>query len=397
MTLPNFTGPGYLGGESPDGLTTVAGVPIAARVDVLWRDPADPDAQDVLVQTTQAAPDGTWQITDVNPDLDYVIRGTKNGFDDVTVVGARPVRTDVLIYESSLQSSTEMDGVVGDVRLESGVPPFSASVIGLLPSGLEPVLVGRRLIIEGVSEDEGSWSPVLRITDRNGVHADVAFDLQIAVPFDEYWSNVLVLLHLDGDIYDETLRVWTASTTAAFVANAGVGGSGAISSAIQTAYAAALDVINGDFTIEFFVKADDWATWGFANSLGSLSIAFGKMTPAGVSNYWSVGPNGQGRVAFYAWNNGAQILRVSTGIVPTGTLTHVSVMRFGNRLLVSIAGVVEDLGNVGSINLGPNTPFSVGRYNSQQRVGLQDELRITKGVARYTENFVPPSKPFLSR
>ena len=55
-TLPNFTGPGYFAGEAPDGLTTVAGVPVAAQVQVLWRDAADPAATDTLVaQTTSSA------------------------------------------------------------------------------------------------------------------------------------------------------------------------------------------------------------------------------------------------------------------------------------------------------------------------------------------------------
>lgn len=100
-TLPDFTGPGYFAGESPDGLTTVAGVPVAADVRVYWRDPEDSAAPDVLVAQTASAANGTWRITNLNPALHYVVRGRKAGFDDVTVVGAVPTRTDVVVATGS--------------------------------------------------------------------------------------------------------------------------------------------------------------------------------------------------------------------------------------------------------------------------------------------------------
>ena len=37
-TLPDFTGPGYFAGEAPEGLTTVAGVPVPADVRIYWRE-----------------------------------------------------------------------------------------------------------------------------------------------------------------------------------------------------------------------------------------------------------------------------------------------------------------------------------------------------------------------
>ena len=92
-TLPDFTGPGFFAGEAPDGLTTIAGTPTSAQVRVYWRDPADPDAPDALVASTQSAADGTWQIAGLNPALRYVVRAQKSQFDDVTVVGAMPSRS----------------------------------------------------------------------------------------------------------------------------------------------------------------------------------------------------------------------------------------------------------------------------------------------------------------
>ena len=100
-TLPDFTGPGYFAGESPDGLTTVAGIPVPAQVQVLWRDPADPTGTETLVAQTTSAANGTWQITNLNPALQYIVRGRKTGFNDVTVVGAMPTRTDIVTATGS--------------------------------------------------------------------------------------------------------------------------------------------------------------------------------------------------------------------------------------------------------------------------------------------------------
>lgn len=172
-TLPDFTGPGFFAGEAPDGLTTIAGTPTSAQVRVYWRDPADPQAPDALVASTQSAADGTWQIAGLNPALRYVVRAQKSQFDDVTVVGAAPSRSDVIAYVDRLEQSEEFDGLTGHVLLDSGLPPFNCEVIQPLPFGLTARVEGRKLLIEGRYDDEGRWESVVRVTASNGVWVDV--------------------------------------------------------------------------------------------------------------------------------------------------------------------------------------------------------------------------------
>lgn len=183
-TLPDFTGPGFFAGEAPDGLTTIAGTPTSASVRVYWRDSADPDAPDVLVDSTQSAADGTWQIAGLNPALRYVVRAQKSQFDDVTVVGAAPSRTDVIAYVDQLVPREDelgnVDGLTGHVLLDSGLPPFTCEVIQPLPYGLSARVEGRKLLIEGVSADEGVWDSTVRVTASNGVLVDVPVRVQIA-------------------------------------------------------------------------------------------------------------------------------------------------------------------------------------------------------------------------
>ena len=172
-TLPDFTGTGFFAGEAPDGLTTIAGTPTSASVRVYWRDPADPQAPDVLVASTQSAADGTWQIAGLNLALRYVVRAQKSQFDDVTVVGAMPARSDVIAYVDYLEPTEDFDGLTGHVLLDSGLPPFTCEVIQPLPYGLTARVDGRKLLIGGQSGDEGRWESVVRVTASNGVYADV--------------------------------------------------------------------------------------------------------------------------------------------------------------------------------------------------------------------------------
>ena len=148
-TLPSFTGPGYFAGEAPDGLTTVAGVPVAAQVQVLWRDSADPAATETLVAQTTSSTNGQWQITGINPDLQYVVRGRKAGFDDVTVVGAEPTRTDVVSAEGSFTTDPDTDSITGQAWVEGGLPPYSFARMDAAAPGITADFSGRYVTLSG--------------------------------------------------------------------------------------------------------------------------------------------------------------------------------------------------------------------------------------------------------
>lgn len=208
-TLPDFTGPGFFAGEAPDGLTTVVSTPQPAEVRVYWRDPEDAEAEDVFVASTLSASNGTWRIDNLNPELQYVVRGRKAGFDDVTVVGATPSRTDVIAVEDHLQPTAEFDGLEGYVLMDSGLTPFSVAVIDPLPFGLSAVMDGRRLLIEGTSDDEGIWQSTVRVTASNAVTVDVPVQVVIGLKAPVVTASYAV----DGD-WTITLQLAGASAFA---------------------------------------------------------------------------------------------------------------------------------------------------------------------------------------
>ena len=200
---PRFVGTGFFAGEAPDGLTTVYGDPIPADVFVYWRDQDNPLEKEVLVGAAKSAQDGTWRIMGLNYNLQYVIRARAQGYNDTTVVGAMPSRTDVIAYVNQLAPREDefgdVDGFIGHVLLDSGLPPFTCEVIQPLPYGLTARVDGRKLLIEGVSTDNGLWESVVRVTASNGVWVDVPVQVQIQVlHLDPHWDKVVSLLHFDG-------------------------------------------------------------------------------------------------------------------------------------------------------------------------------------------------------
>lgn len=288
-TLPDFTGTGFFAGEAPDGLTTIAGTPTSASVSVYWRDPADPQAPDALVASTQSAADGTWQIAGLNPALRYVVRAQKSQFDDVTVVGAMPSRSDVIAYVDNLEPTEEFDGLAGHVLLDSGLPPFACEVIQPLPFGLTARVDGRKLLIEGVSSDAGLWESVVRVTASNGVWADVPVQVRIA------WTpaslSVVPKIWLDwGSQLDAAAMSWH---------NAGSAG-GAFSQANAAARPSVVIGPGGRRVLAF----------DGVDSLSGSSVAALKDVMRGVTKGWVIWVANKsspaGSILFFSTNNAIQ-------------------------------------------------------------------------------------------
>ena len=245
-------GPGYLGGEAPEGRTTVNGTPVSADVDVFY----ELDNKDwQCVASTTSQPDGTWSIVGLNPDKKFNVVARHASFGGVIAVDVQPSRTDVVTLSGAFTTNDSFNGVDGFMTIESGMPPFTASVIDPLPYGLSPLVVdGRKLAIEGTSDDVGLWDSVVRVTASNGVWVDVPVEVQIQA-LDPHWDKVVSLLHFDGDLTDETGRVWNQSGAPIIGGGGWFGGcitfSGSRAERLSSAHQA---VGTDDWTVEMGVK-----------------------------------------------------------------------------------------------------------------------------------------------
>lgn len=142
-----------------------------------------------------------------------------------------------------------------------------------------------------------------------------------------------------------------------------------------------------DFTAEAWVYANSWAGW--SNTLTSAMLVHGSPT-AGIV-YWGFGPTAQGVLRFYWYNNSEYSVQTSN-IIPTGSWNHIAMVRTSEGIRLFINGK-DPVGPRAQPALGTNStsyPLLVGASAGAIANGYIDDLRITKGVARYTKNFLPP-------
>lgn len=158
---------------------------------------------------------------------------------------------------------------------------------------------------------------------------------------------------------------------------------------LSTPNASQFDFGTGDFTVEFWVNFTSFT-----------------LTASMVSNYFSstVGWTIQRRSdsAALVFGYGDTQLFSQSWSPSTGIWYHIAATRSGTSLRVFVDGTQlgTTVTNSTSLN-GSTSPLVVGGLYFggylQPLNGYIDDLRITKGVARYTANFTPPSRQLPAR
>jgi hypothetical protein len=99
-----------------------------------------------------------------------------------------------------------------------------------------------------------------------------------------------------------------------------------------------------------------------------------------------------GKLAFYV-----QTTYILEGTYTANTWVHFAIVKNGSTAVMYINGVATSAPATCNI-LGPVTGLAyIGVYTPPANyllTGYIDDLRITKGVARYTANFTPPTAAF---
>lgn len=147
----------------------------------------------------------------------------------------------------------------------------------------------------------------------------------------------------------------------------------------------------GDFTIE---------GWFYTNSTAQQCIV-GKWNNTGnVAWVLNVIPSSS-TIQFATGNNGSFVATFNvTATINTGTWYHIAVTRSGTSVRMFLNGTQAGTTQTSSSNLtAANTnALLVGQFQASSYFsGYLDDLRITKGYARYTANFTPPTAPFPTR
>jgi hypothetical protein len=224
-------------------------------------------------------------------------------------------------------------------------------------------------------------------------------------PTDPDFANVSLLLHGDGTNGSTTIVDSSPSpkTVTAFgdaqisTAQSRFGGASIVFDGSGDYLSATPDadyaVGTGDFTVEAWIYPTS-----FPITYNTVAATRGL---AGNINAWSWSVKDDGTLMVYTSNFAYQ--GTDTGAVALNTWSHVALVRSGTSLQVYVDGVANRatpatvandftdetlwIGTTGGVATG-------GGSGGDPFTGYIDDLRITKGVARYTSNFTPPTAPF---
>lgn len=219
---------------------------------------------------------------------------------------------------------------------------------------------------------------------------------QTKVPVDPVFNNVSLLLHGNGTNGSTTITdssptpktVTAVGDAKISTAQSKFGGSSiafdGTGDYLNVATGSAFSFDSSDFTIEFWIR--------FA-SVAGVQIFYDQRFAGGQGPQPTLYTSG---TSLYYFFNGSNRITIST--IATNQWYHLALSKQGSSTRAFIDGVQGGTTYVDATayTTGPSvfigndtyTPTGFG-FN-----GYIDELRITKGVARYTSNFTPPTAPF---
>jgi hypothetical protein len=156
---------------------------------------------------------------------------------------------------------------------------------------------------------------------------------------------------------------------------------------------------NNDFTIEF---------WMFASSQALAPIVHQTSYASNqgwiVWNYDGSNVSAITRKITFMLNGVSFVLTTSSDAYVNNTWTHIAIVKTGtgtNNIKIYSNGVVAATGTYSTSLANTTNNLMVGGIingvswnNTVYFNGYLDDIRITKGVARYTANFTPPSTQF---
>lgn len=205
---------------------------------------------------------------------------------------------------------------------------------------------------------------------------------------DPYWDQVSLFLKMEGTNNSTTftdekehsiLAVAPAKITTAMYKN-GTSSADLSGGRLEISPSSDFNFGSGNFTVE---------SWVYLPSLGGYRQIADSWIH-GINNYlvgeWEVIIDPSGRVIFDLATGPASYYRIqSDPIFVAGAWQHIAIGRNSGILSIFLNGVLRYSGGA-SGNCGISSQLV---YLGRGLSGYLDDVRITKGVARYTSNFTP--------
>lgn len=217
-------------------------------------------------------------------------------------------------------------------------------------------------------------------------HYALTLDGEVA-EYDPYWNSVVLAMHMDdagltdlkGHAVTLTGNVARSSTQSKFGGySAAFDGSGDLASVASSSDFA---FGTGDFTIEFFVRQAVAGTEflidcrPYSSSNGAYITVY--VDASGIYLYVS------------------SAVRITGPVVSAGAWHHIALSRSSGSTRLFVDGTQAGATYADATSY-ISCPVNIGASGNLASVlnGHIDDMRITKGVARHTANFTPPSSAF---
>lgn len=224
----------------------------------------------------------------------------------------------------------------------------------------------------------------------------------IAQATDPNFSSVVALLHCDdfvdvkGNSYTNTGPVTIDNTNTKFGTYINGAFSFSGSSLFYTATSSTFSFSSNDFTLEAWVRVTDFSLDG--TSQRHVFI----ITDGSGNHEISVGMNASGNFTFYTYEGGAYQTgtggpKPSSSTYSTNTYYFVSYTRASNVHYLHVNGVNQGSFTYSGAMAGSSYQLILGAADlvHGHLKGQLDEVRITKGFARYSSaNYTPPLGSF---
>lgn len=278
-----------------------------------------------------------------------------------------------------------------------GIAPFTFAVTsGALPAGLD--INPTTGVIAGTAPTAGDTSGVVVTrTDSLGVqYSSNAFAFSVQ-PADPAFSSVTLLMPFDG-ANGSTSFIDTSASARSFIVSSGSpvistthakwGGSSLYlpdtNAGISTDNYAGVQFGTGDFTIEL---------WAYLTASPGGDFLLVSVRNGGGSGRWAL--NIQTSRNFSLLVDSSNY--ANSAAVPLNEWMHLAVTRQGTTVRSFVNGALSATVSTLSASISnTESPLRIGNeptFSGFAPVYI-DDLRITKGLARYTTSFTPPTGPF---
>jgi hypothetical protein len=332
---------------------------------------------------------GTWRFSTYNTTIIYAGTVTLNAWSHVAIVRNSGIIT---MYVNGTSVGTYSNAIVfsDTANLTIGAITGANNYQGY---------IDEFRITKGVARYTANFTPEV-----------VAFpDYASLNDYDPYYGYVSLLLHGIGNeggtlFFDSsptpktaTVAGNTSTRTAQFKFTTSSMYFDGTGDYLSFADDASFNMGSSNFTIEFWVNFSSIAASGGWNNLICKRYSWN-------ANYgYILFYNGTGSIYLSVSTNGTtEAAGTYYNIIPTlNTWYHVAVVRNGTSLTLYVNGVAGVSGNIGSSSIFTNTEplkIATGDYlNHNNFNGYLQDIRITKGIARYTGDFTPPYTTFPDR